>query len=92
MSEELIHEIDALRIKNPHEHEIKVKTVSSPLRRRILKMTRGEITQQEIKAKLGLDDTRLKLQLDYLVTNSYITLQDGVCRLTLKGWDLGRSF
>lgn len=92
MSEELIHEIDALRIKNPLEHEVKVKTVSNPLRRRILKMTRGEITQQEIKTKLGLDDTSLKLQLDYLVTKSYITLHDGVCRLTLKGWDLGRSF
>ncbi len=92
MSENIIARTGMLRINNPLEHEIKVKTVSNPLRRRILKMIRGEITQQEIKTNLGLDDTSLKLQLDYLVTKSYITLHDGVCRLTLKGWDLERSF
>ncbi len=83
---------DACEMRTPHEHEVMVKTLSNPIRRQIIRQIGNGIKKDALKSKLGLDSATLKFQLDYLVAECYITVEDGMCRLTEKGKDLDRSF
>lgn len=90
--EEFTSEPDACEMRTPHEHEVMVKTLSNPIRRQIIRLIGNGIKKDALKKKLGVDDKKLKLQLDYLVAECYITVDKDVCMLTEKGHNLDRSF
>jgi hypothetical protein len=79
-------EQDACEIKTPHDHQMMFKTLENPLRRRIVKSigTFGK-TKKEIMKELGISESQLKFQLDYLVKECYAELDGETVRLNPKG-------
>ncbi|MCZ7393359.1 MAG: hypothetical protein ABOK23_01505 [Candidatus Methanoperedens sp.] len=79
-------EPDACETKTPHDHQLMFKALENPLRRRIVKSI-GAFgkTKKEIMKELGISETQLKFQLDYLVKMCYAEVEEERCRLNAKG-------
>jgi hypothetical protein len=79
-------EQDACEIKTPHDHQMMFKTLENPLRRRIVKSI-GAFgkTKNEIIKELGISESQLKFQLDYLVKECYAEVDGEKVRLNTKG-------
>jgi hypothetical protein len=82
-------EMDSCETRTPHEHQVMFKTLENPLRRKVVKSIGvfGK-SKKEIMRELGLTDTQLKFQLDYLVKMCYAEVEGEKCRLNSKGIDL----
>jgi predicted transcriptional regulator len=79
-------EPDACETKTPHDHQLMFKALENPLRRRIVKSI-GAFgkTKKEIMKELGISETQLKFQLDYLVKMCYAEVEGERYRLNAKG-------
>ncbi len=87
-SEPIQDEHDACEIKTPQDHKIMFRTLESPLRRKIVKsMGAFGKTKKEIIKELGITESQLKFQIDYLVKNCYAEVDGEICRLNAKGLD-----
>ncbi|SNQ62228.1 helix-turn-helix domain-containing protein [Candidatus Methanoperedens nitratireducens] len=87
--ESLPPEPDACETRTPHEHQLMFKTLENPLRRKMIKYI-GAFgrTKKEIMKELGLSESQLKFQLDYLVEMCYAEVEGEDCRLNERGLDL----
>ncbi|MCZ7357106.1 MAG: hypothetical protein O8C66_05485 [Candidatus Methanoperedens sp.] len=81
-------EPDACATKTPHDHQLMIRTLENPVRRKIVKSI-GAFgkTKKEIMKELGLTEQQLKLQVDYLVKMCYAEVDGENCRLNAKGLD-----
>lgn len=81
-------EPDACEMKTPHDHQLMFRTLENPLRRKIVKSI-GAFgkTKKEIMKELGISESQLKFQLDYLVKECYAEVDGENLRLNLKGLD-----
>ena len=79
-------EQDACEIKTPHDHQLMFKALENPLRRKIVKNI-GAFgrTKHEIMKELGVSESQLKFQLDYLVKECYVEVDGENIRLNTKG-------
>ncbi|MGB8216716.1 MAG: hypothetical protein WCE94_05370 [Candidatus Methanoperedens sp.] len=79
-------EQDACEKKTPHDHQMMFKTLENPLRRKIVKSI-GAFgkTKKEIMKELGISESQLKFQLDYLVKECYAEVDGETIRLNTKG-------
>lgn len=79
-------EPDACETKTPHDHQVMFKTLENPLRRKIVKSI-GAFgkTKKEIMKELGISESQLKFQLDYLVKECYAEVDGENVRLNTKG-------
>ncbi|MCZ7381874.1 MAG: winged helix-turn-helix domain-containing protein [Candidatus Methanoperedens sp.] len=79
-------EPNACEIKTPHDHQMMFKTLENPLRRKIVKSI-GAFgkTKKEIMKELGISESQLKFQLDYLVKECYAEVEGEKVRLNTKG-------
>lgn len=79
-------EPDACETKTPHDHQVMFRALENPLRRKIVKSI-GAFgkTKKEIMKELGISESQLKFQLDYLVKECYAELDGEKCRLNTKG-------
>jgi hypothetical protein len=79
-------EPDACEIITPHDHQMMFKTLENPLRRKIVKSI-GAFgkTKKEIIKELGISESQLKFQLDYLVKECYAEMDREKVRLNTKG-------
>ncbi len=86
--ESLPPEPDACEIKTPHDHQLMFRTLENPLRRKIVKSI-GAFgkNRKEIMKELGISESQLKFQLDYLVKECYAEVDGENVRLNLKGLD-----
>ncbi len=84
--ESLQPEPDACQIKTPYDHQMMFKTLENPLRRKIVKSI-GAFgkTKKEIMKELGISESQLKFQLDYLVKECYAEVDGERVRLNTKG-------
>jgi hypothetical protein len=84
--ESLPPEPDACETKTPYDHQLMFKTLENPLRRRIVKSI-GAFgkTKKEIIKELGISESQLKFQLDYLVKECYAEVDGEKIRLNTKG-------
>ncbi len=84
--ESLPPEPDACEIKTPHAHQMMFKALENPLRRNIVKSI-GAFgkTKKEIMKELGISESQLKFQLDYLVKECYAEIDGDKVRLNTKG-------
>ncbi|MDO9097519.1 MAG: hypothetical protein Q7U60_05315 [Candidatus Methanoperedens sp.] len=79
-------EPDACETKTPRDHQLMFRTLENPLRRRIVKSI-GAFgkTKKEIMKELGISESQLKFQLDYLVKECYAEVDGEKVRLNTKG-------
>ncbi len=79
-------EQDACEIKTPHDHQLMFKTLENPLRRKVVKSI-GAFgkTKKEIMKELGISESQLKFQLDYLVKECYAEVDGERIMLNTKG-------
>ena len=79
---------DACEMKTPHDHQLMLKTLENPLRRTIVKSIGvfGK-TKKEIMKEVGITESQLKFQLDYLVKMCYVEVDGENCRFNAKGLD-----
>ncbi len=79
-------EPEACETKTPHDHQVMFRTLESPLRRKIVKSI-GAFgkTKKELKKELGISESQLKFQLDYLVKECYAEVDGETVRLNTKG-------
>ncbi|MFA4936456.1 MAG: hypothetical protein WC568_11530 [Candidatus Methanoperedens sp.] len=84
--ESLQPEPDACETKTPRDHQLMFKTLENPLRRKIVKSI-GAFgkTKKEIMKELGISESQLKFQLDYLVKECYAEVDGEKVRLNTKG-------
>ncbi len=84
--ESLPPEPDACETKTPHDHQVMFKTLENPLRRKVVKSI-GAFgkTKKEIMKELGISESQLKFQLDYLVKECYAEVDGEKVRLNTKG-------
>jgi DNA-directed RNA polymerase specialized sigma subunit len=84
--ESLPQEPDACEMKTPKDHRIMFKALENPLRRKIVKSI-GAFgkTRKEIIKELGISESQLKFQIDFLVKECYAELEGEKCRLNAKG-------
>jgi len=84
--ESLPQEPDACEMKTPKDHIIMFKALENPLRRKIVKSI-GAFgkTRKEIIKELGISESQLRFQLDFLVKECYAELEGEKCRLNAKG-------
>ena len=84
--ESLPQEPDACEMKTPNDHRIMFKALENPLRRKIVKSigTFGK-TRQDIIKELGISESQLKFQLDFLIKECYAELEGEKCSLNAKG-------
>ncbi len=81
-------EPDACEIKTPHDHQLMFRTLENPLRRKIVKSIGASgKNRKEIMKELGISESQLKFQLDYLVKECYAEVDGENVRLNLKGLD-----
>jgi DNA-binding transcriptional ArsR family regulator len=82
----LPQEPDACEMKTPKDHRIMFKALENPLRRKIVKSI-GAFgkTRLEIIKELGISESQLKFQLDFLVKECYAQVDGDMCRLNAKG-------
>jgi len=87
--ESIPEEPDACEVRTPHDHQLMFKTLENPLRRKVIKSI-GAFgkTKKEILKELGLSESQLKFQLDYLVKMCYAEVDGEACRLNEKGLEL----
>ncbi|MCE8423919.1 MAG: winged helix-turn-helix transcriptional regulator [Candidatus Methanoperedens sp.] len=73
-------------MKTPKDHSMMFKALENPLRRKIVKSI-GAFgkTRNEIIKELGISESQLKFQLDFLVKECYAELEGEKCRLNTKG-------
>ncbi len=77
---------DACETKTPHDHQVMFRTLENPLRRKIVKSIGASgKTKKEIKKELGISESQLKFQLDYLVKECYAEVEGENVRLNTKG-------
>ncbi len=81
-------EPNACETKTPRDHRLMFKTLENPVRRKIVKSIGvfGK-TKKEIIKELGINESQLKFQLDYLVKMCYAEVDGENCRLNAKGLD-----
>ena len=81
-------EHDACEMKTPRDHQLMFRTLENPVRRKIVKSI-GAFgkTKKEIIKELGINESQLKFQLDYLVKMCYAEVDGENCRLNAKGLD-----
>ncbi len=81
-------EPDTCETKTSHDHQSMLKTLENPLRRKIVKSI-GAFgkTKKEIMKELGITETQLNFQLEYLVKMCYAEVEGEKCRLNSKGLD-----
>lgn len=86
--ESIPSEPDACEIKTPHDHQLMFRTLENPLRRQIVKSI-GAFgkNRKKIMKELGISESQLKFQLDYLVKECYAEVDGEKCRLNSKGLD-----
>ncbi len=86
--ESLPPEQDACETKTPRNHQLMFRTLENPLRRKIVKSI-GAFgkTRKEIMKELGISESQLKFQLDYLVKECYAEVDGENIRLNSKGLD-----
>ncbi len=79
---------DACETKTPRDHRLMFRTLENPVRRKIVKSI-GAFgkTKKEIIKELGINESQLKFQLDYLVKMCYAEVDGENCRLNAKGLD-----
>jgi DNA-binding transcriptional ArsR family regulator len=79
-------ESDSCEIKSPFVHKLMFKTLENPLRRKVIKSI-GESgkTKEEIMKDVGISESQLDFQLDYLVKECYAEADKGIWRLNEKG-------
>ncbi len=79
---------DSCEIKSPFDHKLMFKTLENPLRRMIVKSIgeKGK-TKEEIMKEVGIEESLLKFQLDYLIKECYAEVDGEVCLLNKKGKD-----
>jgi len=84
--ESLPQEPDACEMKTPNDHRIMFKALENPLRRKIVKSI-GAFgkTRQDIIKELGISESQLKFQLDFLIKECYAELKGEKCSLNAKG-------
>lgn len=84
--ESLPQEPDVCEMKTPKDHSMMFKALENPLRRKIVKSI-GAFgkTRKEIINELGISESQLKFQLDFLVKECYAELEGEKCRLNAKG-------
>ncbi len=84
--ESLQPEPDACETKTPHDHQLMFRTLENPLRRKVVKSI-GAFgkTKNEIIKELGISESQLKFQLDYLVKECYAEMDGEKVRLNSKG-------
>jgi len=84
--ESLPQEPDACEMKTPNDHRIMFKALENPLRRKIVKSI-GAFgkTRQDIIKELGISESQLKFQLDFLIKECYAELEGEKCSLNAKG-------
>ncbi len=81
-------EPDACETRTPRDHQLMFRTLENPVRRKIVKSI-GAFgkTKKEILKELGINESQLKFQLDYLVKMCYAEVDGENCRLNAKGLD-----
>lgn len=81
-------ESDSCEIKSPFDHKLMFKTLENPLRRMVVKSI-GESgkTKEEIMKDVGISESQLDFQLDYLVKECYAEVDREIYRLNEKGKD-----
>ena len=81
-------EPDSCETKSPYGHKLMFKTLENPLRRRIVKSI-GESgkSKDEIMKEVGINESDLKFQLDYLIKECYAEVNGEICKLNEKGKD-----
>ncbi|MCX9083413.1 MAG: hypothetical protein OIN87_01280 [Candidatus Methanoperedens sp.] len=79
-------ESDACEIKTPKDHRTMFKALENPLRRKIVKSI-GAFgkTKKEILNELGITESQLNFQLDFLVKECYAEIEGENCKLNAKG-------
>jgi len=84
--ESLPQEPDACEMKTPKDHSMMFKALENPLRRKIVKSI-GAFgkTRTEIITELGISESQLKFQLEFLIKECYAELEGEKCRLNAKG-------
>ncbi len=68
------------------EHEHMVKALEHPLRRKMIKAIGvfGKI-KEELKKEVGVNDSILNFQTDFLIKGGYLKIEGGTYRLTDRG-------
>lgn len=84
--ESLPQEPDACEMKTPKDHRIMFKALENPMRRKIVKSigTFGK-TRKEIIKELGISESQLKFQLDFLLKECYAEVDGETFKLNAKG-------
>jgi DNA-binding transcriptional ArsR family regulator len=85
-NESLPQEPDACEMKTPKDHKMMFKALENPLRRKIVKSI-GAFgkTRMEIIKELGISESQLKFQLDFLIKECFAQVDGDMCRLNAKG-------
>jgi hypothetical protein len=81
-------ESDSCEIKTLSDHKLMFKTIENPIRRKIVKII-GESgkTKDEIMKEVGISESQLNFQLDYLIKECYAEVNGEIYRLNEKGKD-----
>lgn len=84
--ESVQQEPDACEMKTPKDHRLMFRALENPLRRNIVKSI-GAFgkTRKEIINELGISESQLKFQLDFLKKECYVELDGEKCNLNAKG-------
>ncbi len=79
-------EPDACEMMTPHDHREMFRALENPLRRKIVKSI-GAFgkTKEQIMEELGISESRLHFQLDYLIKECYAEVEGNTCMLNTKG-------
>lgn len=81
-------EPDSCEIKTPSDHRLMLKTLENPIRRKIVKIIgESEKTKEEIMQEVGIGESQLNFQLDYLIKECYVEVNGEIYRLNEKGKD-----
>lgn len=87
--DKLSTELDSCEIKSPSDHRLMFKTLENPVRRMVIKSI-GYLgkTKKEIMKDVGINESLLDFQLDYLIKECYAEVDGEIYRLNEKGKDL----
>jgi len=79
-------EHDVCEMKTPRDHKCMFRALENPLRRKIVKSIGAFGTNRnKIMKELGISESQLKFQLDYLVKECYAEVERENVRLNTKG-------
>lgn len=68
------------------DHELMVKAIEHPIRRKIIKVI-GVFGKKsgELKKEVGVNDSVFNFQIDFLLKGEYLKIEDDTFRLTDRG-------